>query len=192
MATGNVTKHQNEVLYCESMNVDGTAITAAELQLLDGILATTAEINRAADVSTRIVNVTASPLVLAEATHEGKIVTLNLGTGIAVTLPAATGSGAVYTFIIGTVLAGGASHVFSKTGNDTICGTIFGKDGDGDPGNAWTAGATDNTISLGGASLATGGSKGDKLVLVDMAADTWNAVGWITQGGTEATPFSTV
>ena len=66
-------------------------LSTAELAVLDGITATTAEINRAADTSARIVDCTAATLTLAEATHDNKVVTFNRAAGCTVTLPASTG-----------------------------------------------------------------------------------------------------
>ena len=55
------------------------------------------EINRAADVSTRIVNCAASTLALTVAEHDGKIVELDRAAGIAVTLPSlSAANGAIF------------------------------------------------------------------------------------------------
>lgn len=150
---------------------------------------TAAELTRVADVSARIVAVTAATLAVDLATHEGKIVTLSLAAGTNVTLPAATGGGAVYTFVIVTDSTSTDTYSFAVTGNDTIFGHAFGVDGDGEPGNAWTAaGAT--SAAFGGTNNASGGKKGDKIQFTDIAADTWLCEAWITQGGTEVTPFA--
>jgi hypothetical protein len=137
------------------------------------------------------VAVTTTPLAVSAATHAGRTVTLSKVDGLAVTLPAATGSGAKYRFVIVTALTSG-DYTFAVTGNDMFTGIAIGKDGDGDPGNVWTTAANSNRITLGGASLATGGSKGDVVEVEDIAADLWSVCARITQGGTEATPFSNV
>lgn len=162
-------------------------ITGTQLAVVTGGGATAAEVGRVADVSARIVNaITTLPIV--EATHEGKIITLNLASGFTITLPAATGGGAKYTFLVGTTITSN-DYVFAVTGDDTICGFALAKDGDGEPANGWsTESAT--AVTLGGTSNATGGVKGDRIEFVDMAADLWHCSVWGTNGGTEATPFS--
>src|SRR4051812_6007905 len=69
------------------------------------VLATAAEINRAADVSTRIVNCTASTLAVTEALHSGRVIVLDRAGGIAVTLPAAA-AGLEFNFIVKTTFTG--------------------------------------------------------------------------------------
>ena len=150
---------------------------------------TAAELIRACDVSTRIVAVTAPTLAVDVATHEGKIVTLSLAAGTNVTLPACTGSGAKYTFVIVTANTSTDTYSFAVTGNDTIYGHCFGVDGDGEPGNAWTA-AGSTSAAFGGTNHASGGNIGDVIKFTDIAADIWLCEAWITQGGTEVTPFA--
>lgn len=146
-----------------------------------------AELNRVADVSARLVSVTAATLAVSEATHEGKTIVLNKADGQAVTLPAATGSGAIYTFAIGTTITSVGTTI-KVTGNDVMFGQVFGEDGDGEPANSWPTAADSDTITLDGSTK--GGYKGDTIILQDFAADSWLVKGFITQSGIEATPFS--
>jgi len=154
-----------------------------------GAYATGAQLRRFAHGG--LVNVTAATLAVAAATHAGRVVTLNRAAGITSTLPAATGTGDKYTFIVGTTITSN-NYVFSPTGNDTMFGFALMDDGDGEPANGWTCGGGNNTVTLGGTSNATGGVKGDRIEFIDIAADEWQVSIWGTQGGTEATPFSTV
>jgi hypothetical protein len=165
---------------------DGSVIDLTELGSLNGLLATTAEINRACDVSTRIVNCTASTLVISAASHDGKTITLNRAGGIAVTLPAATGSGARYRFVVGTKFT--TSGTIKVTGTDTMTGLMLGLDDDGAPANAWTVSGTNDTITLDGTTM--GGDIGDLIEIEDVAAAVWQVNGFIKQTGTEATPMS--
>src|SRR5688572_1074508 len=87
------------------------------------VVATAAELNRAADLSTRVVDATAATLALTEASHEGKVVTLNRAAGIAVTLPAATGSGGKYKLVVGTTFTGAAT--VKVVGDDIMKGTAI-------------------------------------------------------------------
>lgn len=155
---------------------NGTALTA-----------TAAEINRAADVSGRVVNCTASSLAVTELTHDGKVITLNRAAGIAVTLPAATGSGARFKIVVGTTFTGAAT--IKVTGNDIMKGTaILFADG-GDTSVAFATAADSDTITFA-ADTSTGGIAGAYVDLIDIATDTWFVAMVSDAAGTEATPFS--
>jgi hypothetical protein len=168
---------------------DGSVIDLTELGSLNGLLATTAEINRACDVSTRIVNCTASTLAVTVAVHDGKTVTLNRAGGIAVELPAATGSGARFRFVVGTKFTtAGTIKVNATPGTDTMAGLMLGLDDDGVPANAWTVSGTNDTITLDG--TTTGGDIGDVIEIEDVKTAVWQVNGFIKQTGTEATPMS--
>jgi hypothetical protein len=148
--------------------------------------ATAAEINRAADVSARIVNVTAATLTVTEAAHDGKVVTLNRAGGIAVTLPAATGSGIKLHFVVGTTFTSAAT--IKVTGDDTMTGNAILAQDAADTAVMFEAGATADTITLDGST--TGGLKGAQVHLIDIAADLWAVHYTSAATGTEATPFS--
>ncbi|MHB8172715.1 MAG: hypothetical protein ACYDG6_14495 [Thermincolia bacterium] len=159
-----------------TLKIGGTAITA-----------TAAELNKAADTSARVVNVTAATLAVTEAAHDGKVVTLNKADGIAVTLPAATGSGAKLHFVVGTTITSVGTTI-KVTGNDTMTGTaIVCNDTDNSVSGFETA-ADSDTITLNGST--TGGIKGDSIELVDIATDLWFVRVNSSGTGTEATPFS--
>lgn len=160
-----------------TLSVNGTALTA-----------TIDEINRAADISTRIVDVTGSSLAVTAAAHDGKVVTLNRAAGIAVTLPAATGSGARYFFVVGTTFTGAAT--IKVTGNDIMKGTAILLADGGDTVVAFaTAATSDDTITFA-ADNSTGGIAGAYVELIDIATDTWFVSIVSDAAGTEATPFS--
>lgn len=164
--------------------------TAAELNIMDGVTATAAEINDAADVGANaIVNVTASTLAVTAVLHAGKIVTLNRAAGVTVTLPAATGTANVYTFIIGTAASTNANIIETSAGTEHMAGSLRSVDDDADTGLAWNADTSDDTITMDG--TATGGKIGDMIIVRDYAATIFSIDGHITQsGGAEVTPFS--
>lgn len=156
----------------------GTALTA-----------TAAEINRAADISARVVDCAASTLALTTALHDGKIVTLNRAAGIALTLPAATGSGSVFKLIVGTTFTGNAT--IKVVGDDIMVGqAIFANDSDGSVSAYETAATSDTLTMYTGAGNTTGGIAGAVIELIDIAANTWFVNMVSAAGGTEATPFS--
>lgn len=161
----------------EHLELGGTEITA-----------TAAEINRACKVSTRVVNVTAATLTLSIASHDGKIVTLNRAAGQAVTLPAASGSGAKFKLFVGTTITSNSTTIKVANSSDIMAGNAIQAADAGSTANMWETGASDDTVTFNG--TTTGGIKGDTVELEDVAANVWSVrvVGSAT--GTEATPFS--
>ncbi|GEM_PF-531695 len=152
------------------------------------IAATAAEINRACDVSARLVNCTASTLTLSEATHDGKIVTLNRAAGIAVTLPAATGSGAKFRLFVGTTVTSNTTTIKVADASTTMVGFAAVYQDGGNTALMIEAGGTDDTITLDGST--TGGIIGDMIELIDIATNLWFVDVKISATGTEASPFS--
>ena len=136
--------------------------------------------------SSGLVNAAAATLTVTSATHAGRVVTLNRAAGIATTLPAATGSGGQYRFIIGTTFT--SSATIKVVGNDIMVGTAWIAQDAADTVVAWETAADSDTITFDG--TTTGGYVGTIIELIDIAADTWfvNVRGKAT--GTEATPFS--
>lgn len=170
-----------------SCSFKSATITSTESALLTGLLATAAEINRAAKLSTRIVSLTTATNITL-ALHDSKTCLLNSGTGFACTLPAAAGTGARFKFDVmiaatsHTIVADGAyifGGVFMNT--DTGAGTLF-------TAVAATNASGSTTITLNNGT--TGGKKGDWIELEDVATNTWMCRGMLNGSGTEATPFS--
>jgi hypothetical protein len=177
----------------QNLMLDGVAVTAsaAELNTNTGILATAAELNRATHVSTRIVTIVATGAI-TEALHEGKTCLLAEVGGDAIvtlTLPAATGGGARYRFVVDVVNT--SSYVIKAvSGADAFLGMIMGNDGAAvTTAWRWHSGTTDDTLTLNG--TTTGGAfRGDWVEFQDTSNTCWAVCGSISQSGTEATPFS--
>jgi hypothetical protein len=174
-----------------TLRINGTTVTAdaAELNILDGVTATTAELNRVADVSGRVVTAITT-LAVTELAHDGKTIVLALLAGFTSTLPAATGSGARFRFVVGIVNTTN-SYIIKVTGNDVMYGNIIGNSTGDTPDLAqpWPTAADSDTVTLDG--TTTGGAAiGDWIEFEDIAADKWAVRGVVTQSGTEATPFS--
>lgn len=174
-----------------SLFVGGSEFAAVDLDYVNNLTATSTEVNRVADVSGRVVSATGATLVVTEAAHDSKTIVLNRSGGIAVTLPAATGSGMRLRFVVGTVSTTGYV-ISSVVGTDLMEGMIIGAstgDSATDAPRTWLSGATDDTITLNG--TTTGGAAvGDWIELEDLSATGWFVRGMVTQSGTEATPFS--
>lgn len=151
--------------------------------------ATAAEINRVADVSSRLVTIT-EDTTLTVADHSDKILLLGEVGGnaaVAVTLPAASGSGARFHLKVSVVNTAG--YTIKVTGDDTMDGQIISCNDTDASVSGWETAADSDTITLNG--TTTGGvSIGNWIELVDIAADQWAVAGQTTSSGTEATPFS--
>lgn len=141
------------------------------------------------------VAVTASTLTVTAALHAGRTIYLNRAGGIVTTLPAATGSGNKYRFIVGATFTGTAT-IAVPNATDYMIGvaTLFQDAGDTVVGfataNTGTVATESDTITLFVASNTTGGIKGAVVELEDVANAVWHVHYVSDAGGTEATPFS--
>lgn len=180
--------NEGTITSCDFNSILGV-VTEAELALLSGILATAAEINRVAKVSTNVISHTTSSLAVTELLHSGKIIVLNLAAGIAVTLPVAS-AGLHFRFIIGTTFTGAAT-IKSASGADIMVGhATMGNDST----NAtvdWQAltANTFDTIDMFGTANSTGGFEGQEIEIIGLAANKWFVRIQGDAAGTEATPF---
>lgn len=135
-----------------------------------------------------VVNCTASTLAVTKELHSNKYVTLNRAAGIAVTMPAASGSGNAYSFFLGTAVTSNSTTIKVANASDTMRGNaIVGQDA-ADTAVLFEAGATADTITFNGST--TGGLVGDYVELVDIAANMWFVRVVAAATGAEATPFS--
>jgi hypothetical protein len=184
-----------EVKYADSANVFelmGITSSAAELNITDGMLATADEVNRVADVSTRVVTLVASGAI-SLAAHEGKTLLLGEVGGnalCAMTLPAATGSGAKYLFRVS--VANTSSYTITTNGADVFNGTVLAHDRDVTDGTLLHAfqAITPTVITLNGGT--TGGRIGDWIEIEDILTAVWSVRGVVAvpAGSNPATCFS--
>ncbi|MDD9727238.1 hypothetical protein PVV74_17395 [Roseovarius sp. SK2] len=113
----------------------------------------------------------------------GGLVVVNRAAGSTITLPDATGTGYVYTII--TIVDQTGDLVIQAPDADNVMQGVAMTDM---TGVIWpTADATD-TITLNG--TTSGGLKGARVTLIDVAADTWQVEVVSESSGTEVTPFS--
>ena len=144
--------------------------------------------------------VTAAPFNPTASTQVAVAGTINqLGTaaGTTSTLPAATGSGKVYKFLVSLVATSNAHVVTASAATATFVGALGSTVASSGATNTYvpTAGASgtgSDTITL--APATTGGySIGDYFEVVDVAANVYQVHGVLSVGaGSQATPFSTV
>lgn len=134
------------------------------------------------------VNVTASTVTLSAAAHGGRTTTLNRAAGIAVTLPAATGSGVKFELIVGTTITSNTTTIKVANASDTMAGNAIQSQDGGATLQMWEAAAADDTVTMDGSTR--GGLKGDIVRLTDIATNLWLVEVIQAATGTEATPFS--
>jgi hypothetical protein len=144
------------------------------------------------DLQNRVVDATDATLAVTAHAHEGKIITLNRAAGVTATLPAATGSGHKYTFIIGTTATSNANVIEVANSTDVMDGSLniqADTDVDGTT-KVWMAEVGDDTMTFAGAAT-TGGIVGGRIECIDYASGFWTCTAYtISGGGSEATPFS--
>lgn len=118
------------------------------------------------------------------------VITLNRAAGIAVTLPAATGTGRKLSFYVGTTFTGNCT--IDTIGTDVMQGlAIFNADSTGDVTYTFpTTSSTDTLTMYTASSNTTGGIVGAQVELRDVASGVWSVVYVSEAGGTEVTPFS--
>jgi hypothetical protein len=152
------------------------------------LAATAAEINAAADMSTRLVSASAATLAVTAADHDGKIIVLNRAAGVTATLPAATGSGAVFRFTVGTAVTSNSDIIKVADNTDVMSGSLYVTDQAAGTGTEFSTTTTSDTITMNGST--TGGLAGGVLTLIDIATNLYAVQGNIIATGVEATPFS--
>lgn len=117
-------------------------------------------------------------------THAGRLMTISKIDGLTVTLPAATGSGDVYRFVVITNLSSN-NYVFQVTGDDTMVGQVTITLAAGGTTFGESASGTDDTLTLNG--TTSGGIVGSYVEFTDFKADLWLLNAQLLGSGTLAT-----
>lgn len=160
---------------------------------LNTLTATAAELNAAADISEMAaVAANGNTLTVTAAEHAGKVIQFGKTTGTVVTLPAATGTGHTYRFVIGVTATSNANIIKVANATDVMDGSInLQQDTDADGSlKMWRADVGDDTMTFAGAAT-TGGIVGGYIECTDYKAGFWSCRAYTQSGGgSEATPFS--
>lgn len=178
--TGSTTSCAFRPVPVSSAITDTTALTA-----------TNAEINRAADMSARIVNCTSSTLTVTEALHDGKTIVLDRAAGIAVELPVPV-AGMRFRFVVKTTFTGAAA-IHDGNGAIMIGHATMGNDSSNSTVDFQSvAASSNNNIDLFGTANSTGGIEGQVIEIEALSSGYWFVEIQGDAAGTEATPFSAV
>lgn len=150
------------------------------------------ELAQAADATTAPVIVAAATTTLAVTVteHNRRIIVLNTNnaTGCTVTLPVAVGSGARIEIVNNVAQTQGS--IIVNCGTSVMSGIAKGFDSTAVTAQAevFVATATDKVITFN--RTTTGGLKGDRVLAVDITANTWLVDVQTVASGNVATPFS--
>ena len=163
--------------------------TGSEVQ----VTATPAEINAVADVTGRVVSAAGPTLSVTAALHGGRIVAFDQTGGTAATLPAATGTGNMYHFVVKVKNTSSANTIVLADASDLFQGQVINTDADATAPVSYTANAAGDvdTISLNG--TTTGGQIGDWIEVCDIASNVYAVRGFVVcpVGSNVATPLLT-
>ena len=128
--------------------------------------------------------VTDATLTVTSASN-GQTINLSRAAGITVTLPAATGSKATYTFVVTTAVTTNDYIIQVANASDTLNGlSSVG----GTTGAVFSTVAASDTLTMNG--TTTGGLVGSYVQVTDIAANEYLVSAALVGSGTPATPFS--
>jgi len=130
--------------------------------------------------------VTAATLTVTAADYNGQTIGLSAATGITVTLPAATGTNAVYKFLVETTVTSNNYIIQVANATDVISGSLNVAGTTGTPFGTLPA---SDTITMNG--TTKGGVAGSYVELTDVETGIFViTAGGLIGSGTVVTPFS--
>lgn len=133
-------------------------------------------------------SLTAATATITEADHEGFTLLLDRAAGQAITLPAATGSGKQYRFVVHTTITSNSTTIKAASASDSFYGNQVVLADGGNTLAGFEVAANDDTVTLNGST--TGGIRGDEFIFTDVATGLFYVKALTSGTGTEATSFS--
>lgn len=136
--------------------------------------------------------VTATTITLNAAQHDHRPITIQSASGCTITLPAATGSGAVYNIFVGTTLTSGSLIVKVANATDYMRGgayTVGAAAATFLTANTGTVATESDTVTFNRTTTGLG-TQGDFVECTDLAPNLWGVECDYASSGTAATPFS--
>lgn len=130
----------------------------------------------------------AADVTITEEAYAGRLGYFEVAAGAIVTLPRATGSGAKYEFFCKTTITSNGMVIKVANADDVMQGIAYVAQDGGDTIVAFEAGSTADTFTGNGST--TGGIRGDRVALQDVAPGLFSVTAWLSATGTEASPFS--
>lgn len=152
------------------------------------VAASAAELNRVAQLSSRIISSTAAALTISLASHDSKVVVLASTHTQTLTLPTASGSGASYHFVVSATGTDGSKIIKVGSTLDNMTGQCVINSTSTTVVAGFLTTATDDTITLN--NTTTGGILGTEIEIIDVATNLYKVRVTANMSGSEATPFS--
>ena len=129
--------------------------------------------------------VTAATLAVTADAYNGQTINLSRAAGIVVTLPAATGTNAVYKFVVTTAVTTNNYIIQVANATDTMNGLASVA---ATTGSVFSTLPASDTITMSG--TTTGGLIGSYVQVTDVATGEFLVTAALVGSGTPATPFS--
>lgn len=139
-------------------------------------------------LSTPPISITGATLTCTKDVHAGRTTVISAVAGCAVTLPAATGTGSVYRFVIGSTITSNSTTIKVANATDVMTGRAYVVSDNTAAVLGFATAAASDTITLNGTTL--GGIVGDHIEIIDAITGTFAVRVFTAATGTEATPFS--
>lgn len=128
-------------------------------------------------------------LTLDRDTHaNGPLLRFAVAAGATVTLPASSGNGDRYRFLVHTTITSNSAKIQVANATDVMEGMIMACQDAADTVLGFETDSTSDTITLNGST--TGGIRGDYIEIEDAISGFWRVLGHTSATGIEATPFS--
>lgn len=134
------------------------------------------------------ISLTAATYTLTAEAHSGTTLVAARAGGITCTLPAASGYGSEYNFFVSTTITTPSLIIQVANATDVMQGMALVAQDGGDTVVAFETASTSDTITMNG--TTTGGIRGDRVRIKDVASGLYEVQVYSSATGTEATPFS--
>lgn len=138
--------------------------------------------------NTAALNTTATSLTLTQAVHANRPITLSAAAPFAYVLPQATGTGAVYKFVVEVAATATASTIATGNSTDVLQGVSWCLTTASANVVGYGTTATSKTITLNG--TTKGGVVGDIIEICDVETGFFSVKIFASPTGTTVTPFS--
>ncbi|NBW11858.1 MAG: hypothetical protein EBR82_27880 [Caulobacteraceae bacterium] len=151
------------------------------------LMAGTVNVSAVVDASQRLLAAGATKTLTAA--DDGKVILLDTAAGSVVTLPASSGSGVRYRFVISTKATSNSHKVQVANASDIMQGVVLTLSDNSAAVLGYAAGSSDDTITLN--RTTTGSTQvGEYIDVIDIATNVWAVSGVTASTGAEGTPFS--
>jgi hypothetical protein len=124
------------------------------------------------------------------AANSGTTTLLNLAAGSIATLPAASGTGNVYSFVVSTTTTSAKDAVLAASSSDAIIGLAIGENAGTTKAFAGNASTYHSLQMPYTGTQPSGGFAGDSFTCKDIVTNVWECNGTYQAGTTPTTPYS--